>query len=157
MVNLPKLRHLHYLVALADELHFGRAAERCHVSQSALSKGVQELEAGFGVTLAERTKRQVIITATGHEIVTRARRILREAEDMVDLARASGAPLSGDLRLGVIPTVGDEAAPITDSEDTCEYLRSLRANHPDRFEINLHGYTHDQRTAFYTASEFGGV
>jgi LysR family hydrogen peroxide-inducible transcriptional activator len=111
MTDLPKLRHLRYLVALAEELHFGRAAERCHVSQSALSKGVQELEALFGVTMAERTKRQVIITATGHEIVTRARRILREAEDMVDLARASGAPLSADLRLGVIPTVGPYLLP----------------------------------------------
>jgi LysR family hydrogen peroxide-inducible transcriptional activator len=123
MIDLPKLRHLRYLVALADELHFGRAAERCHVSQSALSKGVQELEATFGVTLAERTKRQVIVTATGHEIVARARRILREAEDMVDLARASGQPLSGDLRLGVIPTVGPYLLP--------KVMPHLRRDFPD--------------------------
>lgn len=123
MINLPKLRHLSYLVALADELHFGRAADRCNVSQSALSKGVQELEAIFGVTLAERTKRQVIVTPIGTEIVERARRILREAEDLVDLAQASGQPLSGNLRLGVIPTVGPYLLP--------RVMPHLRRNYPD--------------------------
>jgi LysR family hydrogen peroxide-inducible transcriptional activator len=111
MSMLPSLRHLRYLIALGEELHFGRAAERCHVSQSALSKGVQELEALLGVALAERTKRQVIITATGREIIARARRTLAEAEALVDLARASGEALSGDLRLGVIPTVGPYLLP----------------------------------------------
>lgn len=65
----------------------------------------------LGVTLAERTKRQVILTATGQAIVARARRTLAEAEALVDLARASGEPLSGDLRLGVIPTVGPYLMP----------------------------------------------
>lgn len=111
MSTLPSLRHLRYLIALGEELHFGRAAERCNVSQSALSKGVQELEALLGVALAERTKRQVIITATGREIIARARRTLAEAEALVDLARASGEVLSGDLRLGVIPTVGPYLLP----------------------------------------------
>lgn len=111
MRHPPNLRHLRYLVALADELHFGRAAERCHVTQSTLSKGMQELEATLGTTLAERTKRQVILTAIGREIAERARRILREAEALVDLVQASGAALSGELRLGVIPTVGPYLLP----------------------------------------------
>jgi LysR family hydrogen peroxide-inducible transcriptional activator len=72
---------------------------------------MQELEALLGVTLAERTKRQVIITAIGREIIARARRTLAEAEALVDLARASGEALSGDLRLGVIPTVGPYLLP----------------------------------------------
>jgi LysR family hydrogen peroxide-inducible transcriptional activator len=111
MSALPSLRHLRYLIALGEELHFGHAAARCNVSQSALSKGMQELEALLGVTLAERTKRQVIITAIGREIIARARRTIAEAEALVDLARASGEALSGDLRLGVIPTVGPYLLP----------------------------------------------
>jgi LysR family hydrogen peroxide-inducible transcriptional activator len=97
MSALPSLRHLRYLIALGEELHFGHAAERCNVSQSALSKGMQELEALLGVTLAERTKRQVIITAIGREIIARARRTIAEAEALVDLARASGEALSAGV------------------------------------------------------------
>ena len=111
MVNLPTLRQLRYLCALADHLHFGKAAAACAVSQSTLSAGIQELEAGLGAALVERTKRQVMLTRLGHEVVIGSRRLLRESEDLVALARSAAAPLSGDLYLGVIPTIGPYLLP----------------------------------------------
>lgn len=103
--HLPTIRQLRYLVAVAEHLHFGRAAEACHATQSTLSAGLQELESLLGVTLVERTKRRVLMTPLGDEVVARARNILRGAEDIADLARSAGRPLSGPLRLGVIPTI----------------------------------------------------
>lgn len=103
---LPSLRQLRFLVALADELHFGRAAEACHVTQSTLSTGLKELESVLGVSLAERSKRHVLLTPIGTEIAERARALLRDAEDIVTLAQRSGGGLKGDLRLGTIPTIG---------------------------------------------------
>jgi LysR family hydrogen peroxide-inducible transcriptional activator len=103
---LPTLRQLRFLVALADELHFGRAAETCHVTQSTLSTGLKELEELLGAQLAERTKRSVLMTPLGEEIAQRARAILAQTEDIVDLAQQQAGVLSGPLRLGTIPTVG---------------------------------------------------
>jgi LysR family hydrogen peroxide-inducible transcriptional activator len=123
LTRLPSLRHLRYFVSLADELHFGRAAERCNVTQSTLSKGLQELEGALGASLAERTKRRVILTPLGREIAERGRRLLREAEALVDAARASAATLAGELRLGVIPTVGPYLLP--------RALPLLRRSFPD--------------------------
>jgi LysR family hydrogen peroxide-inducible transcriptional activator len=111
MIHLPNPRHLRYLCALAETLHFGRAASVCGVTQSTLSAGIQEVEALLGASLVERTKRRVLLTPLGHEVVERARRILRESEDLVDLARAAKEPLSGELRLGVIPTIGPYLLP----------------------------------------------
>src|SRR5271165_1438401 len=102
---LPTLRQLKFLVALADRRHFGQAAEACYVSQSTLSAAIQELEQGLGVTLFDRTRRSVAPTGIGLEITERARTILRQAEDLVDIALAAHDPLSGPLRLGVIPTI----------------------------------------------------
>lgn len=104
-VNLPTLKQLRYLVALADAGHFGKAAEACFVTQSTLSAGVQELEALLGAALVDRTKRQVVFTPLGEETVARARRILAEAEDLALAAKAAQEPLTGPLRLGVIPTI----------------------------------------------------
>ena len=106
MKILPTLRQMKFLAALAERRHFGRAAEACLVSQSTLSAAIQELEEALGVTLFERTRRSVAPTAIGLEIAERARSILKEAEDLVDAALSSQDPLSGPLRLGVIPTVG---------------------------------------------------
>lgn len=106
MAILPTLRQLRFLVAVVDERHFGRAAEACRVGQSTLSAGIQELEALLGVRVLERTKRSVTPTPVGRELAERARTLLRGAEDIVDLARAAQAPMSGPLRLGVIPTIG---------------------------------------------------
>jgi LysR family hydrogen peroxide-inducible transcriptional activator len=111
MTNLPTLRQLRYLCAVADHLHFGKAAASCAVSQSTLSAGIQELEAGLGAALVERTKRQVMLTPLGREVATGSRRLLRESEDLVALARSAAAPLSGELYLGVIPTIGPYLLP----------------------------------------------
>ena len=97
--HLPTLRQLQYLIAVAEEGHFGRAAEKCFVTQSTLSAGIQELEAILGVTVIERTKRRVAITTLGLELVARARRVLAEVEDMTVTAKASTLPLTGTSRL----------------------------------------------------------
>jgi LysR family hydrogen peroxide-inducible transcriptional activator len=103
--HLPTLKQLQYLVALEDHGHFGKAAESCFVTQSTLSAGLRELESLIGVTLVERTRRVVRFTPLGIRIADKARRILREAEELGDMVRAAGKPLSGELRMGVIPTI----------------------------------------------------
>ncbi len=105
------LRDLEYLVALAETRHFGRAAERCHVSQPTLSAQVRKLEDSLGVTLVERRPRKVALTVAGEAVVERARRMLRDAEDIQALGRASQDPLAGRLRVGFIPTLGPYLLP----------------------------------------------
>ncbi|MEQ8410703.1 MAG: hydrogen peroxide-inducible genes activator [Erythrobacter sp.] len=102
---LPTIKQLQYLVALHEHGHFGRAAESVFVSQSTLSAGVRELESLLGVTLVERSRRVVRFTALGEQVVTKAGRLLREAEELSDLVQAAGKPLSGQLRMSVIPTI----------------------------------------------------
>ena len=106
MMNLPSVRHLRHLTALHDYGHFGRAADACHVTQSTLSASIKELEAVLQVTLVDRSKRRVVLTPVGVETVERARKIVREVEDLVSFTTASRDPLSGTLRLGTIPTIG---------------------------------------------------
>jgi LysR family transcriptional regulator, hydrogen peroxide-inducible genes activator len=120
---VPTLKQLQYLVALEEQGHFGRAAEACAVSQSALSAGVRELETLIGITLVERTRRVVRFTPLGTRIAAKARRVLREAEELADLARAAGKPLSGELRMGVIPTIAPFLLPTL--------LPRLRRDWPD--------------------------
>jgi len=122
-IHLPTLKQLQYLVALQDHGHFGRAAEACFVTQSTLSAGIKELESLIGVTLVERTRRVVRFTPLGIRFAERARRVLREAEDLTDMVRASGKPLAGELRLGVIPTIAPFLLPTL--------LPRLRAQWPD--------------------------
>jgi LysR family transcriptional regulator, hydrogen peroxide-inducible genes activator len=105
-VNLPTFRQLEHLVLLADHGHFGRAAKACHVTQSTLSASIKELENVLQASLVDRTRRSVVLTPVGLEIVERARRILQEGKELAEAARADGEPLSGTLRMGVIPTVG---------------------------------------------------
>jgi LysR family hydrogen peroxide-inducible transcriptional activator len=104
-VYLPTLKQLQYLVTLHDQGHFGKAAETCFVTQSTLSASLRELESLIGVTLVERTRRVVRFTPLGVRIADKARRVLREAEELADMARAAGQPLTGELRMGVIPTI----------------------------------------------------
>lgn len=104
-VHLPSLKQLQYLVALRRYGHFGKAADACFVTQSTLSAGLQELEALLGVTLVERTRRLVRFTALGEKIADKAIRVLREAEELGEMAQAEGQPLHGELRMGVIPTI----------------------------------------------------
>ncbi len=102
---LPTIKQLQYLVALHESGHFGRAAEASFVSQSTLSAGIRELETLLGVTLVERSRRVVRFTPLGDKVVAKAHRLLREAEELSDLVQASGKPLSGELRMSVIPTI----------------------------------------------------
>jgi len=120
---LPTLKQLQYLVALKDHGHFGRAAEVCFVTQSTMSAGIRELETLIGVTLVERTRRVVRFTPLGDRIVDKARRVLREADELGDLARAAGRPLSGEMRMSVIPTIAPFMLP--------RILPRLRRDYPD--------------------------
>jgi len=120
---MPTLKQLHYLVALKEHGHFGRAADACYVTQSTLSAGIRELESLIGITLVERTRRVVRFTALGNRIVDKAHRILREAEELADMAQAAGKPLSGELRMAVIPTIAPFLLP--------QLLPKLRAEKPD--------------------------
>ncbi|WP_137861554.1 MULTISPECIES: hydrogen peroxide-inducible genes activator [unclassified Sphingomonas] len=120
---LPTLKQLQYLVALKDHGHFGRAAESCYVTQSTLSAGIRELETLIGVVLVERTRRVVRFTPLGERIVEKARRVLREADELGDLARAAGRPLSGEMRMSVIPTIAPFLLP--------RILPKLRRDYPD--------------------------
>lgn len=102
----PTLKQLKYLCAVADHGHFSRAAAACHVTQSTLSAAIAELESQLGVKIFERNKKSVLITPLGEKLLQQARKILGEVEDLITLAQAHEEALSGDLRLGVIPTVG---------------------------------------------------
>src|ERR1700682_4354727 len=106
MVILPSLQQLRFLCALAEQCHFGRAAESCAVTQSTLSGGIKELEARLGVTLFERSHRHVMLTPVGKEIATRAQRLLVDAEELVGWARNAKEPVAGARRVGIIPTIG---------------------------------------------------
>lgn len=105
-------RDLEYLVAVAEELHFGRAAERCNASQPALSGQVRKLEDRLGVAIFERSKRHVRVTEIGARIVTRARDILRQVQALDELASAHRDPLVGTCVLGMPPTIGPYLTPL---------------------------------------------
>ena len=120
---MPTLKQLQYLVALKEHGHFGKAADSCYVTQSTLSAGIRELESLIGVTLVERTRRVVRFTALGDRIVEKAHRVLREAEELAAIAEASGKPLTGELRMSVIPTIAPFLLP--------RLLPRLRADRPE--------------------------
>ena len=121
------LKQLRYFCALARELHFGRAADACSVTQPALSMQIQELEATLGIDLVERTRAGVKLTPKGAEVAARAQRLINDARDLVDYARNSEGVLSGVLRLGLIPSVAPYLLP--------PLLPLLRTNYPD---LELH-------------------
>jgi LysR family transcriptional regulator, hydrogen peroxide-inducible genes activator len=106
-----KLKDLRYLVALADARHFGRAAERCFVSQPTLSAQLKKLEDSLGVQLIERQPKRVALTDAGEQIVARARRILEASEEVVTLARSYRDPLAGKFRIAMLPTIGPYLLP----------------------------------------------
>jgi LysR family transcriptional regulator, hydrogen peroxide-inducible genes activator len=126
-----KLKDLRYLVALADERHFGRAAQRSFVSQPTLSAQLKKLESYLGVQLIERQPKQVTLTEAGEQIVARARRILEASDEVVTLARAHRDPLSGKLRLALLPTIGPYLLP--------RVSREIRKTLP-RLELRLYEY-----------------
>ena len=104
-VHLPTIKQLQYLVALQRHGHFGKSADACFVTQSTLSAGLRELETLLNSALVERTRRVVRFTALGEKIADKALRVLRETEELAEMARAEGQPLHGELRMGVIPTI----------------------------------------------------
>lgn len=123
MAYLPSLKQLTYLVALAKELNFTRAAETCFVGQSTLSAGLKELEDGLGIHLVERDRQNVSITPAGLEVLERAKTILAASQDLVEYAGASGKPMTATIRLGVIPTIAPFLLPIV--------LPEVRKRFPD--------------------------
>lgn len=116
------MKHLRYFDALARHRHFGRAAEASAISQPALSLQVKELEEILGAPLVERGARQITLTRLGEDFALRARDVLRSVDELAALARASTGPLSGRLRLGVIPTVAPYLLP--------RLMRELAARFP---------------------------
>lgn len=124
---LPTLKQLQYLTALHIHGHFGRAAEACFVTQSTLSAGLAELESLLGVRLVERNRRVVRFTPMGERVVAKAYDVLREADDLAGLTVGGDKPLSGPLRLGVIPTIAPYLLP--------RALPRVRAHWPD---LKLH-------------------
>lgn len=133
-MNDPSIQQLRYAVALADTRNFGRAAAASFVSQPALSTQIRELEARLGLQLFERTSKGVLVTPAGEEIVARARKVLRDIDDLRDVATGAGDALTGPLRLGVIPTIAPYVLPgavrlIGEAHPTLElYLREDRTN-----------------------------
>lgn len=120
MINLQELR---YLVALADHLHFGRAAAACGVSQPTLSTQLRKLEEFLGAPLVERTNKSVHITALGAQLVARSRRVLTETDSMLDFAREQSAPRQRTVQLGIIPTLCPYVLPWA--------VPAIKGAHPD--------------------------
>ncbi|MBT4688530.1 MAG: hydrogen peroxide-inducible genes activator [Rhodospirillaceae bacterium] len=118
----PSLRQLRHFLSLAEHCHFSRAAEACLITQSSLSASIKELETTLGAALFERTKRSVMLTPLGHDMVGLAGEVVSRVDDLTDAAKGAGAPLSGDLRMGVIPTIGPFLLP--------RVLPGLRAAYP---------------------------
>ncbi|MCJ7591556.1 MAG: hydrogen peroxide-inducible genes activator [Woeseiaceae bacterium] len=107
----PTIKQLRYFVTLCEEQHFGRAAKRCFVSQSAFSNALQELESTLATQLVDRTNRSVTVTAVGQDVATQARLVLRDVDSLVEIAQGNTKPLCGELRLGVIPTIAPFVLP----------------------------------------------
>lgn len=126
------LTELRYVVALAQERHFGRAAQKCFVTQPTLSLAVAKLEDELGVPLFERNKTEVLVTPAGAAVVEQARRVLDEVSRIPALAKGSQDPLSGPLRLGVIPTIGPYLLP-----ELVPALRKRAPNMPLAIEENF--------------------
>ena len=110
-IRYPTVKQLRYFIALAETEHFGRAADASFVSQSAFSNAISELEALLGVQLVDRTNRQVTITGIGQDVAVQARLVMRDIESLVEVAGGQRAPLTGELKLGVIPTIAPFVLP----------------------------------------------
>ncbi len=122
MSQRPSIRQLEYAVAVAETLHFGRAAKLCAVTQPALSAQIQQFEELLGVQIFERSRRRVLITPEGQRILEKARESLSVIDDLISRATDAGEPLTGPLRLGVIPTVAPYLLP--------PLLPAVRKAHP---------------------------
>lgn len=128
-----KLRDLEYLVALDEEEHFNRAAERCFVSQPTLSGQLKKLEDELGVLLVERSSRQVVMTQAGKAVAEQARKVLMDAREIKGIAEEYKDPLAGELHVGLIPTVAPYLLPLI--------MPQLQKSYP-----NLRLWLHEQQT-----------
>ncbi len=122
MIVRVTVKHLRYLVALAEQRHFGKAAQACFVTQPTLSAALKELEDILGVQLVERTRRRVMVTSLGRQVVGHARVVLNAVAQIEAVAHEGREPLSGELTLGVIPTIGPYLLP--------RVMRGLRRRFP---------------------------
>ncbi len=138
-MNLPTIKQLRYFIALEKHTHFGKAARACFVSQPAFSVAIQELESVLNAQLVDRTNKKVTITHIGKDVAAQARLVLRDLEGLVDLARENQQPLSGQLNLGVIPTIAPFLLP--------GLLPKLRKSYPG-LELYL---TEDQTDRVYAS------
>jgi LysR family hydrogen peroxide-inducible transcriptional activator len=116
------IRDLQYIIAVAESRHFGRAAERCFVSQPTLSGQIKKLEDELGVAIFERTNRSVEITPVGESILVHARQVMEQVDAIQQTALASRDPLSGPLRIGAIPTISPYLMPLI--------LSPIKKQHP---------------------------
>lgn len=116
-------KQLNYALAVAETLHFKKAAEQCHVSQSALSSSIQEMEAQLGFQVFERDNRKVLVTTLGQAFLAKAGEIRVQMEDLNQMSQRFAKPLSYPVSLGVIPTIGPYLLP--------KVLPSVRQNCPD--------------------------
>jgi len=147
------LRQLQYVLSVADALSFRQAAERCHVSQPSLSAQIAEMEAALGIALFERDRRGVIVTAAGHELVARARRVLMEADDLVEAANRYVDPLAGSLRIGVIPTIGPYLLPRVVPALRRAYPRMMLIWREDKTEVLVRAVAQGELDAALLALE----
>ena len=120
--RMPTLQQLRYLVAVADFLHFRRAAEECHVTQPTLSAQLKALEARLGTQLVERSRSRVVLTVAGSKIADRARLIFKELEEIQTIARMERDPFSSVLRVGIVQSLGSYLLPLL--------VPDLHVNHP---------------------------
>ncbi|MCP4330268.1 MAG: LysR family transcriptional regulator [Alphaproteobacteria bacterium] len=128
------IRDFRYVLAVADERHFGRAAQKCHISQPALSGQIRKLEDHLGVALFERSNRRVRVTPIGEQIVVLARQLIDMVNRIEATAAAARDPLSGPLRLGMIPTIGPYLSPLI--------LPAIRQHLPNLALTLIEGFTH---------------
>lgn len=141
---MPTLRQLKYLVALSRELHFRRAAEQVNVTQPTLSTQIQELERRLNAPLVERGGTKVMLTPLGREIAERARHVLSDVQDIVDLAASSQHGFHGTIRLGVPPTLGPYLLP--------HIVPDLHVNYPNLKLYVQEGKPHDLKMDLYAGA-----
>lgn len=122
------LKQLHYALAIEKTLHFKKAAEACHISQSTLSTAINELEKQLGLTIFERNNKQVLITHDGQLILTKAKRVKLELDELLQIAQVNKVPFSTPMTLGVIPTIGPYLLP--------KVLPEVRKQHPN-FKLKI--------------------
>lgn len=122
------LKQLHYALAIEKTLHFKKAAEACHVSQSALSTAITELEKQLGLTIFERNNKQVLITSNGQLILDKARKIKLELNELLQLSEVNKEPFASSMTLGVIPSVGPYLLP--------KVLPEVRKQYPE-FKLKI--------------------